>query len=69
MKNKRKQAVSSTVGRRVLPSWDLADARVHNGTANPLEWFLYSNEPAGLPEELRFREELTAALEWYAQNK
>jgi hypothetical protein len=49
----------------VIPEWD----DVTPCTANPLEAFVYSQEPAGALEEQKFRAGLKAAIEWVLQNR
>lgn len=47
-----------------LPTYDeAADAR-DRGQMNPLEKFIYENEPAGKGSDLRFRNQLRAAIDF-----
>ena len=48
----------------VIPEWD----DIAPGSENPLEAFVYSQEPAGALEEQKFRAGLKAAIEWVLQN-
>jgi hypothetical protein len=49
----------------ILPTYGEIDAKVEDGfLLNPLEQFIYDNEPAGEYDEHAFREGLAAAIEW-----
>lgn len=46
---------------RKLPSWEQAEASVHDQAASPLETFIHEFEPAG-DDVLEFRKDLAAVL-------
>jgi hypothetical protein len=47
-----------------LPDYCQCEAAVQNGVANPLQKFIYENEPAGLEDEAQFRKELSELVEF-----
>lgn len=47
----------------VIPEWDDANSAVINNTANPLQSFVFHNEPAG-KKDVEFREQLKAAIDF-----
>ena len=47
-----------------IPEWSNAVKAVENGTASPLDFFVYQNEPAGNPQDIEFRNQLQALLEY-----
>lgn len=47
-----------------IPEWSNAVEAVENGTASPLDLFVYHNEPAGNPQDIEFRNQLQALLEY-----
>jgi hypothetical protein len=44
-----------------VPTWEQAKEAVERGDANPLELFVYHNEPAGREDE-EFRKQLNAMI-------
>jgi len=50
-----------------LPSWVECSRKYGRGKANPLELFIYHNEPAGL-DDIAFREQLTDLIRWFGEN-
>lgn len=52
-----------------LPTFDEAAAKVDAGTADPLERFIFDNEPDGPAEERYFREGLQALIDHITQPK
>lgn len=47
-----------------IPKWEDAAEAVKNETASPLDLFVYHNEPAGNPQDVEFRNQLQALLEY-----
>jgi hypothetical protein len=47
-----------------LRQYDECAERVAAGTANPLDVFIFENEPAGHAASDKFRAELEAAIKW-----
>jgi hypothetical protein len=41
-----------------LPTWEECEIAVRDGVSNPLQEFIYENEPAGDQDEHQFRHEL-----------
>lgn len=53
-----------------LPTWEECQAAEIKGNANPLEAFIYHNEPAGtLSEVEHFRTQLKAVMEFAVQEE
>ena len=50
--------------KRILEIPDYVDISDNESDRNPLEEFIYHNEPSGVKEEHEFREQLTNMLEW-----
>jgi hypothetical protein len=44
-----------------LPDYETCAKAVQNNVANPIEYFIYNNEPAGV-DAVKFREQLKDAL-------
>ena len=47
-----------------IPKWEDAAEAVKSETASPLDLFVYNNEPAGNPQDVEFRNQLQALLEY-----
>jgi len=45
-----------------IPDWYKCSDRVNDGTASPLEEFIFENEPSGVKGEVRFRKGLRKLL-------
>lgn len=47
-----------------IPNWEDAAEAVKSETASPLDLFVYHNEPAGNPQDVEFRNQLQALLDY-----
>jgi len=50
-----------------IPRWEDANNKVMMDKADPLDWFVYNNEPGGDESEMVFRESLRYLIDYIVQ--
>jgi len=51
-----------------IPTWLDANEAVESGKYTPLDIFVLNNEPAGKEDEMKFRNELQAMIDYVSSN-
>jgi hypothetical protein len=50
-----------------IPRWEDANNKVMMDKEDPLDWFVYQNEPVGKESEMKFRETLRHLIDYIVQ--